>query len=281
LDNGSLRVEFAADSGAIKKAQFGGSDYYNPGSTVSDWGLQVDTNTSTFALNTAGGSAGVPVSAAIVDDTIVVTATYAPGDGVNLTLTRTYSLVPGLNVLRVNSEIVNNGVDTVISYFDTFDPDQGVDQSTGFDTFNDVSSAFQGLATVGQATELGGLSVLMGSLDPLATVASGSPFQIFNGFALNDFFDKPFDGNGAFSDQGTHVGIRRFLAAGGAFTFTYDQAYGLSASQARQEFIAANVPEPLSAMLVLLGLAAYAACRRTTVQRDLNSSSQEAMAPSS
>jgi hypothetical protein len=268
LDNGSLRVEFSEASGAISKAQFGGSDYYNPGSSVSDWGLQVDTDTSTFAINTTTGNIGTPVTVAKVDDTVVVSGNYAPGNGVDLTLTRTYSLVPGLNVLRVASEIVNNGVDAVISYFDTFDPDQGENQGNGFNTFNDVYTPLQGAATVGQATELGLLSVAIGSLDPLVTVASGSPFAIFDGFSLNDFFDAPFDGNGLFADEGTHVGIRRFLAAGGSFRFTFDQAYGLSASQARGEFIAANVPEPSAAALVGCLICAVAAFRRQHWKRE-------------
>jgi len=255
-------VEFSEISGAISKAQFGGSDYYNPGSSISDWGLQVDTDITTFAINTTLGNVGTPVTVTKVDDTIVVSGSYAPGNGVDITLTRTYSLVPGLNVLRVVSEIVNNGVDTVISYFDTYDPDQGGDQGNGPGTFNDVYTPFQGAATVGQATELGGLSVAMGSLDPLAVVASGYPFAIFDGFYLNDFFDTPFDGNGLFADEGTHVGIRRFLAAGGSFTFTYDQAYGLSPSLARGEFIAANVPEPSSVALIGCLICAAAAIRR-------------------
>lgn len=254
LDNGSLRVEIRGDNGAIAAVQFGGSDFYNPGTPVSDWGMQVADQEGTFAKNGTDGATQISAIVTDAGDSAVVVANYAPGNGVDVEVTRTYSLVPGLDVLRVTTEFVNNGVDTVISYFDTLDPDQGEGQGTGFYTFNDVYPDLGGAAIVGQATETGGLSVAIGSLDSEATVASGLPFSIDNGFSLNNFFTVPFDGDGVYDDQGTHIGVRRFLGAGESFTFTYDQAYGLSAFEARGQFRAANVPEPGMVVLLAAGL---------------------------
>lgn len=259
LNNGSLNVTIRDDNGAIDSVLFGGSDFYNPGSSVSDYGFQNGTNTSTFVLNTTTGFTSQPVSVSSGSGFVAVKGTYTTG-GANVSFTRTYSLVDGLDVLRITTNFVNNGPEVMLRYFDTFDPDQGFDQGHDFGTSNDVLtlSTGNGLATVGQAAETGGLTVVMGSLDPEATVASGSPFSIFNGSALNTFFSSPVDSDGAFNDQGTHVGAVQFLlGAGGTSSFVYDQAYGTSMAAAQEQFIRANsaiaqeVPEPTSVLGLL------------------------------
>ncbi len=264
LSNGSLEVTIREDNGAIDTVLFDNmtffaSDFFNPGAPVSDFGFQNGTNTSTFVRNTTTGVTQQPVSVSSSGDSVSVTGTYT-GGGANLDFTRTYSLVPDFNVLSVSTEFVNNGSEVALRYFDTFDPDQGIDQGNGFGTFNDVLSLSTdaGLATVGQATEQEGLTVVLGSLDPDVTVASGNPFQIFNGFDLNNFFNDPFDGNGDFVDLGTHIGIELLLAAGESGSFKYHQAYGQSITEAQEQFILAksiDVPEPAS----VLGLLAVSA----------------------
>ncbi|WP_293077409.1 PEP-CTERM sorting domain-containing protein [Moorena sp. SIO3H5] len=267
LSNGSLEVTIREDNGAIDTVLFDNmtffaSDFFNPGAPVSDFGFQNGTNTSTFVINTTTDfsfSTQQPVSVSSSGDSVSVTGTYT-GGGANVDFTRTYSLVPDFNVLSVSTEFVNNGSDVALRYFDTFDPDQGIDQGNGFGTFNDVLSLSTdaGLATVGQATEQDGLTVVLGSLDPDVTVASGNPFQIFDGFDLNNFFNDPFDGNGDFVDLGTHIGIELLLAAGESGSFKYHQAYGQSITEAQEQFILAksiDVPEPAS----VLGLLAVSA----------------------
>ena len=255
LSNDSLSVEIREDNGAIDAVLFGGSDFFNPGTPVSEFGFQNGTDTSTFVRNETDFSGDQPVNVTSLDGPVVITGTYDRG-GANVDFIRTYSLVEGLDVLRIETEFFNNGSDVTLSYFDTFDPDQGVDQGNDFDTFNDVLTLDTelGAATVGQATEQDGLTVIVGSLNPGVTVASGSPFEISNGFELNNFFNDPFDGNGAFDDSGTHVGIQLELNAGESTSFEYFQAYGESIEAAQEQFIeAVAIPasSPISAPVIL------------------------------
>ena len=258
LDNGSLKLTINDGNGAINSVLFGGSEFYRQGAFVSDFGFQNGADTSTFAKNDAYGSAGVPVTVTGGSGSASVNGNFT-GGGANISFSRVYSLVPGLNVIRTITKFVNNGVGTTLSAFDTFDPDQGVDKGNGFGTSNDVLTLVtdEGLAKVGQATELGGLSVVIGSLNPATTVASGNPFQISSGSDLNNFFASPFDGNGSFDDSGTHIGIQKLLTAGSSFSFAYDQAFGSSSSGAQAAFISAHsgVPIPTPALLPgLIGL---------------------------
>ncbi len=256
LTNDSLTVDIREVNGAIDTVLFGGSDFFNPGSPISDFGLQNGTDTSTFVLNTTTGLNQQPVSVTSTDGEIIVTGTYTEG-GADVDFTRTYSLVEGLNVLKVETEFVNNGSDLTLNYFDTFDPDQGIDQGTGFGTFNDVLPLpiALGPVTVGQATESNGLTVAIGSLDAEITVASGSPFNIGDGFTLNDFLASPFDGDGTFDDQGTHIGVQLELEAGESESFEYFQAYGETIEEAQEQLILAtfNVIEGTSNNNSILG----------------------------
>ena len=224
LTNGALTVEIRSDNGAIDSVVFGGANFYKQGTFVSDWGMQNGTSTATFALNTTDGLTGIPATVTTPSGTVQVAGTYT-GGGANVTFTRTYSLVPGLNVLRIATQFLNAGSAVTVSYFDTFDPDQGM-PSLGFATYNDV------LGNVARASATSDLTVVMGSEDAGVTLAAGSPFRIDSGTALNSFFAAPFDGNGALADQGMHVGLRFPLAAAESRTFTYDQAYGTSTTDA-------------------------------------------------
>jgi subtilisin family serine protease len=245
FNNGSLQTDIRQDNGAIDDVLFGGSNFFHPGAPISDFGLQNGTDTSTFVVNDTEGFSfnEQPVTVERIDDTIVVTGTYT-GGGANVDFTRTYSLVEGLNVLNVDTEFVNNGSDVDLSYFDTFDPDQGVDRGNNFETFNDVFTldTAGGTATVGQASELDNLTFLLGSLNSDVTIASGSPFSIGDGFTLNDFFANPFDGEGELADQGTHIGIQLDLGAGETESFDYFQAYGENPEEAQEQFLQAIEP---------------------------------------
>ena len=262
ISNGSLTVDIRNDNGAINQVLFGGADFFNPGSSVSDFGFQVGTNTGTFRINRTNGSTGQAVS---VSPSNVVTGNYNAG-GANVNFARSYSLVSGLDVLRITTNFQNLGGDLTLSYFDTFDPDQGVNFALGFGTFNDVFSL--GGGTVGQARISSGLTVIAGSVDSRVTVASGNPFNIGSGSALNDFFASSFDGNDSFADSGTHIGIRTFLGSGQTTSYTYDLAFGLSPLTAQEAFIQANsiapVPEPASLAVFGIGacIAGFGAARR-------------------
>ena len=238
-----LKVDIREDNGAIDTVLFSGSDFCNPGGPVSDFGLQNGTNTSSFVRNDTSGFTQQPVSVSEDDGSVVVTGTYTQG-GANVDFKRTYTQIDGFNAFEVETEFTNNGSDVNLRYFDTFDPDQGVDRGSGFSTFNDVLTLDTGAgeAKIGQATESGGLTFILGSLDSDATVASGNPFSISSGSTLNNFFTSPFDGNGALADSGTHIGVELDLDAGESETFNYLQAYGETIDQAQEQFIDALTP---------------------------------------
>jgi hypothetical protein len=273
ITNGSLEVTIRDDNGAIDAIIFNQntifrSDFFNPGTPVSDFGFQNGTNEFTFVRNTTTGfPTEQPVNVVLDDESVIVTGTYT-GGGANVSFTRTYSLVSELNALLVRTDFVNNGSEIALRYFDTFDPDQGIDRGNGFETFNDVFTldTVVGSARVGQATELGGLTVVFGSLESNATVGTGFDLDISNGSELNNFFDASFDPNGAFQDIGIHIGaIELLLGSGGNGSFEYLHGYGESPAEAQEQFISAasvtsvNVPEP-SSLLGLLVAGAFGSC---------------------
>jgi len=238
LTNGSLNVVVNPINGTLDTVRFGGSRYYNAGTAVSDFGFQQGSDTATYVRNRTSGSTPVPVWIAEANGAITVHGTYAKGT-TWVAFERTYQLVDGLNVLRITTTFTNLGAPTTLSYFDTFDPDQGAEIRRGRETANDVY-ALNGI-TVGRATDrLGGLSVVMGSPSSATTIAAGYPFWLSNGSELNAFFANPYDGNGNLADSGLHVGIRLTLGMNAVQVFTYDHAYGTSAADANAQFAAAN-----------------------------------------
>ena len=260
LTNGSLDVTIRSDNGAIDGIMFDNqtfhsSDFFNSGIPVSDFGFQNGADTSTFVRNTTTGFTQQLVDVTSTAESVVVTGTYT-GGGANLDFTRTYSLVNGVNALRIKTDFVNNGSAIALRYFDTFDPDQGIDQGNGFQTFNDILNLNTpaGNAIVGQATELDGLTVVLGSLDANAIISAGPDLSINTGSELNSLFSNPFDPNGTFADLGTHIGGIEFLLGDGATgSFEYLHGYGKSVEEAQQAFIkATSVPEPSSCLGLLV-----------------------------
>lgn len=246
-------MDIRNDNGAIDTATFGGTDFFNPGTPVSNWGIQKSTDTSTFRINNTSGGTGQPVSVSLLAQ---VSGTYT-GGGANVGFVRSYSLVSGQNSLRVSTTFTNDGATLSLRYFDTFDPDQGQGLGQGFTTFNDVF--LLGGSTVGQARiNAGGFqhTVIAGSADSRVVVAAGSPFQISNGGELNSFLAGPFDGNDAPADQGLHIGLQMNINAGGTDSFSYDLAFGLTPLDARNAFL--SVPEPTTATILVVVAAAVA-----------------------
>lgn len=188
ITNGALSITIRGDNGAIGQALFDGSDFFNPGAPVSNYGFQNGTNTGTFVENYTNGPTGQPVSVSAGN---VVTGTFVQG-GANVDFARSYSLLAGLNVLQITTTFTNHGPGLNLSYFDTYDPDQGYNKGAGFYTYNDVFPL--GGGTVGQASinYFGHQdTVIAGSMDSRVTVASGNPFAITSGSLLNNFFRLP------------------------------------------------------------------------------------------
>ena len=237
LTNGSLNVGINDSNGAINSLVFGGSEFYNRGFPVADYGFQNGTNASTFTSN-GFSTSGQPVTVTGGSGSANVAGTYT-GGGANISFNRVYSLVSGLNVLRTATTFVNKGADTTLSAFDTFDPDQSPSTSTR----NDVRSLTTGAgsAKIGEAVSFSSaLTVIIGSLNPSATVGFGPNLSISDGAGLNSLFSSPSDPNGALGDISLDIGIRQFLTAGSSFSYTFDQAFGTSATNAQNAFVAAN-----------------------------------------
>lgn len=260
LSQGPLSVTIRSDNGAINNVLFSGAEFYRQGTFVSDFGFQVGTNTGTFSRNTANGVTGTPVT--VAGTTTAVVTGIVPGTAGNVAFTRTYSLVPGLNVLRTTTTLTNNGVaSATIRAFDTADPDQGNGPplNQGFSTVNDVYSL--GGFLVGRSTANGPspFTVVFGPDGVTGFGGGSSPFvlEIGNGPELNTFFSTPFDPNGANQDIGFGFGREVTLAAGGSSTIVFDQAFGTTQANAENAFLAAQaVPEPTT--MVLFGLCAVA-----------------------
>jgi hypothetical protein len=223
---------------------------------VSNFGLQNGTDAGSFLVNDTNGSTGLPLA----ESGFSYSGTHFWSSGTNLDYLRSYSLVAGLNALQISATITNRGLASFsVSQFDTFDPDQAYGVIPGpislasFETYNDVFGLAGG--RVGQAsinTSNGSkLTVLIGSLDSRAVIASGDPLQLGSGADVNDFFQNPADADGLLDDEGTHIGFRQTLNVNDSTTFTYIMAFGANPNDAQQAFadannILASVPEPSS-----------------------------------
>src|SRR5262249_17139474 len=64
------------------------------------------------------------------------TGVYSRG-GANVTVNRSYELVPGTDALKITQNFVNHGADIVLRCFDTYDPDMEVGFVSFFDMFAD------------------------------------------------------------------------------------------------------------------------------------------------
>lgn len=263
VTNGPLFVDIRNDNGAIDTVRFGGADFYNPGTPISDFGLQVGTNTSTFRRNDTNGPQGINVAAVgTLGDTVFAIGVY--NAGANIEVSRAYSLVPGQNVLRVETILSNFGGSRVsnLRLFDTADPDQGQAFGLGTRTFNDRLSLGGGdvlQSTINTAGGGDGLTTIWGFAPTAGFGNGGFGFQIDSGGELNNFFTSGGgDPNGSFQDISLALGFETSLNPGESATFSYLQAYGTTIADAQSAFLAAltptnpTVPEPTS--LIVWGL---------------------------
>lgn len=242
LTNGTLTVVIREDNGAINNVTLGTVEFFRQGAFVSDWGLQVGSTTSTFAINNANGAEGIAVN---VTGGNVASGTYAAG-GVNVAVSRTYSLVAGQNDLQIVNMLTNNGATPVtLRYFDTFDPDQGVSVASDYLTYND-KFALSGVSVAQARINLSGNqpTVVMGIVGvPSVVSAGGSYFSITNGATLNNVQSTPADGNDALADVGLHLITDLTIAPGQTVSFTSLLAFGTTPAAAQAAF-SSDLPDP-------------------------------------
>lgn len=256
ITNGSLYVDISATTGAIDTLTFGGSDWYNPGTPVSDWGMQSSTNTGSFAINTTTGTANIPISSVSESGGIVtVQGVYTAASGDSITIDRSYEIIAGYDSLLVTTTLSKSTFSNPgdIRLFETFDPDMGVNQGAGFSTFMDVKS-LGGFDVAEAWITSTPLAVVMGTADVLA---SGGPFSISTGGDVNSLFSSPVDADGDFVDSGMHLGFEDNMdAPTSTVTFAYIQAYGTTLADAEGEFLgsAGIVPVPAAVWLFGSGL---------------------------
>jgi hypothetical protein len=213
ISNGSLVVNVREDNGAVDSYILNGIDFFELGSHISDWGMQVDTDTSSFEINTTYGSDGIPVVVTqISSNSVEVKGLYTSG-GANVEVVRTLSVLSNFDALVFSYRLTNlDAFDPItVNIFETFDPDQGQTTGHGFGTYNDVF--IQDGFKVGQAVDETGLAFMIASNDPRVIMASGNPFNIGNGSALNNVIANPYDGEGGFADLGTHMVLVATLEA--------------------------------------------------------------------
>lgn len=213
ISNGNLTITVRNDNGAIDSYVMDGVDYFGQGSHVSDWGIQIGTDTSTFRLNNTNGSTSIPVTVTKTAVNKVEVTGVINWSGKNVAFTRSIIVSQDKDAMLFSYNFKNNDtMDPVeISIFETFDPDQGISSGNGYGTYNDVVSF--GSLRVAQAVDRAGLTFMIGTTDSRMTLAAGSPFRINNGNGLNNFFVNPYDGEGNFDDEGVHLGLRVTLDA--------------------------------------------------------------------
>ncbi|MFZ4596161.1 MAG: hypothetical protein ACOYOF_18025, partial [Verrucomicrobiaceae bacterium] len=237
ITDGALTVVIDDNNGAIQSAQLGGKEYFRLGTFVSDWGLQVGTDTTTFRVNNANATEGIPVT---VSGT-TATGTYSAG-GATISASRTYNAVPGQNTLRITNSFTNTGSSSVsLRYFDTFDPDQG----TGFSGYNTPSTQNDVLIVSGRsvaqasipASTVHTLILSAPSLTPV--LSAGGAFQISSGAILNAEQSTPTDGNGTSADLGLHLIADQVILPGSSWTFDVYVTFGTSVATAQASFTSA------------------------------------------
>ncbi|MBX9581570.1 MAG: hypothetical protein K2X87_14815 [Gemmataceae bacterium] len=239
LSAGSLVVTVRDDNGAIASVTNNGIEYYAQGTFVADYGIQINGDNTTFASNTIYGASPITVTSVAggggVGDSITVIGSY-----MGLEFSRTYTLLSADTYRTVTTWSNTSGADVTLQLFDTFDPDQGIDQGLGFNTINDVNADGNALtATAGTETVMAFNPTLGSALGFQPDFALG----IFTGAQLDAFLAGPYDPNGADQDIGYSIARSVFVAVGDSGQLAFDQT-----------FTGAAVPAP--AGLVLLAAAA-------------------------
>jgi WD40 repeat protein len=245
LSQGPLTVSFNDNGGRIDSLMFNGAEFYKLGTPVSDWGLEVGTDASTFVINAGrnGEIAAVAMTLTAVGSNTVTYSGLYSNSSARILVQRSYELVPGQNALRTSILLQNvwSNAPTLRS-FDTFDPDYQIG-STIFETFNDRYFFTTGAvsAIVGRATPVGfQTTVLIGSTDLSAVIGaakSNSWFSIYTASDLDSFFlTGGGDGEGTRADKSLDIAWSFALPGGASRLLEYLHCFGTNVSAVERTF---------------------------------------------
>lgn len=265
LTTDNITVNFDDNSGAISTFTAFGTDYFNPGANVSDYGFAIEGDSSSFSLAaTTGGSSFLNLlsfsDATEEDNSYTANGTF----GTFGIFTREFNVVDDLDVLSITTTFTNTSdADFNLLQFETFDPDQGSEVGLGTNTINDVVDV-EGIPGLVAATSVNtnGLNPFFVT-SPFATATeAGGLFRINSNAGLLDVLNTPVDANGAIRDLGSHVVINSFIAASETVSFTTfigttsgDLASALGVLT--DAVTPSNVPEPSTTILFGLTLAGF------------------------
>jgi uncharacterized repeat protein (TIGR01451 family) len=253
LAQGNLWITLNLASGGITSVLFQSNEVYQVGTFISDWGLQLGTDPTTFVRNANGGATSIGMTPVSGDSrTASFTGTYNAG-GASVSLTRDYALLLGADTLRTTMTFVNNGVSSItMRYFETYDVDWIVGDNSYFTTANDrytINTNGTSILLGRSIMTNGPLVVILATVDPAAIVAATSPsyFGITSSSSLNTFFAAGGgDDGGALRDATLDVGKDTFLAPGSIATFVSYQSFGTNIASAEWYLVGNLAKAPLT-----------------------------------
>lgn len=262
-DNGLSGVFGTANNGAIFNVEFSGQEFYRKGTFVSDYGFQIAMDVSTFQIadNETGQNPFSP-TITLAPNLVTVSGTYANAVS-NFSFVRQYSLVTGINALRITTTVTNTGgALSTLRFFEQYDPDQ-----INSDTFADTSG---GTVIATDSTNGGdGFSVAGSTANAsgsIATFLNETEFFVETGEQLNGFYDGPLqlDPENGVVDTSFLFAFEGEFQPGGTATYTTYQGFGINAVEAQTALAAATgaappppvvvaAPEPGTVGLLALG----------------------------
>jgi hypothetical protein len=240
LSNGALSISFDGDYGAISQVLFGGRDWYNPGTPVSDYAIAINGDFFLFSTY-ANGYVDTP------DETLARVCGNRAKTKItvdrfsrwsNVDIKREYQIIGNAFIVRTT---FTNKSDSPISveFAETFDPDQDLDIDGSFLTKNSIIivDGISAAQAVGDVTDY---TVIMGSPNAESVVEAAGDrrgfFQIFDYSDLQTFLSDPQDGGGVIDDLGIHCGFSITLEVSSSYTFAMVQGFGVTTDAAATSF---------------------------------------------
>lgn len=240
LAQSNVTVTIANTAARIASLRFRSNELFRVGTFVSDWGLQISSNSSTFMRNpnAEGAVNQIPMTLLNAGERNASFAgTYTTAFG-SVAVTRDFSLAQRSDVLRTATTFRNNGTGSImVRYFETFDVDLNQGGSNVFSTANDryLIANTPAIYTGRSALTNQGMVMAMGTTEPgaLVSASSSSYFAITSSGELNTFFNTGGgDSQGLLADAAIDIGKEFILIPGGSAGFVFYQSLGTNLAAA-------------------------------------------------